>query len=267
MFENKMLICDMDGTLLNSSLKVSDENIAALRRFTENGGLFTVATGRMHVAMLQYLSILPINIPAILFNGAMIYDFFTKENIWDRPLPDSAKQTVIEILAEFPAAAAEIYQGDKIYLLNENIITERHIKVEKTNIARSPIDKIPFPWMKVLIASDHDTLCTIEQWLTKKNPPFRFTFSEKTFLELLNAQASKGHALIQLARMTGTPIENTYAVGDNLNDIEMIKMAGKGISVSNAHPDIQAAAAVCMPHHDEHAVAHVVDWIERNLKQ
>jgi Cof subfamily protein (haloacid dehalogenase superfamily) len=263
MFENKMLVCDMDGTLLNSSLKISDENIAALRRFTENGGLFTVATGRMHIAMLQYLSKLPINIPAILFNGAMIYDFFTEESIWERPLPDEVKLTVIEILAEFPAAAAEVYQGDKIYLLNENAITERHIKQEKTNIARALIDKIPFPWIKVLIAGDNGTLCDIEQWLAKKKLSFRHTFSEKVMLELLNNEASKGHALVELARMTGTPLENTYAMGDNLNDIEMIRMAGAGIAVSNAHPDIKAAADICMPHHDEHAVAHVVEWIER----
>jgi Cof subfamily protein (haloacid dehalogenase superfamily) len=263
MFENKMLVCDMDGTLLNSSLKVSDENIAALRRFTENGGLFTVATGRMHVAVLQYLPILPINIPAILFNGAMIYDFITKESIWERPLQDEAKQTVIEIIAEFPAAAAEVYHGDNIYLLNENTITERHIKVEKTNIKRQPIDKIPFPWMKTLIASDPDTLHRIERWLQKKDLSFRSTFSEKTFLELLNKQASKGHALVELARMTGTSVENIYAMGDNLNDLEMIQMAGTGIAVSNAHPALKAAAKVCMPHHDEHAVAHVVDWIER----
>ena len=78
-FTGLMLVCDMDGTLLNSKLEVSDENVRAIEYFVDNGGVFTIATGRMELGVRKYLRILPVNAPVILYNGALIYDF-EKEN-------------------------------------------------------------------------------------------------------------------------------------------------------------------------------------------
>jgi len=76
-FSNRLLICDMDGTLLDSNSRVSMENKEALDRFVAGGGFFTVATGRMEESVMKYLQDLPVNLPAIIYNGAAIYDFHT----------------------------------------------------------------------------------------------------------------------------------------------------------------------------------------------
>ncbi len=77
-FKGIMLVTDMDGTLLDGKSRISEGNRRAIKRFIAGGGLFTVATGRMFKAVEPYLPALPMNVPAIVYNGAAIYDFSVK---------------------------------------------------------------------------------------------------------------------------------------------------------------------------------------------
>ena len=74
-FERAAILTDLDGTLFNSRGEVSAEDRAAIRDFTERGGLFAVATGREPHNARRYLPELPINGPSIVLNGAAVYDF------------------------------------------------------------------------------------------------------------------------------------------------------------------------------------------------
>jgi len=264
MSKKTLLVCDMDGTLLDSSCTISRENITALTRFTEHGGLFTIATGRIPRMIYQFMPALPINAPAIMYNGAMIYDFSTKGVLWNNHLPYQARDIITQLSATFPGAGIEIYYEDKIALISENNETDRHNRGDTITIQRMPIENVPSPWIKILIAWDNDNLKKVEQWLADIHPPFRFTFSSDVFLELLEKNTSKGRALEVIIRMLSIPRENVFAAGDNLNDIEMIRTAGTGIAVANAHPDLIKAADVCVQqHHDDHAIAHIVSMIEK----
>ena len=74
-FDGVMILTDMDGTLLNSQRQLSRGNQEAARYFMEQGGLFSVATGRAKRAMEYFMPELAINAPAVLFNGSVVYDF------------------------------------------------------------------------------------------------------------------------------------------------------------------------------------------------
>ena len=74
-FDGYLLVSDMDGTLFDDNKEVSAENKAAIDRFMAGGGKFTVATGRMRLAVERYFSEITINAPAIMHNGALVYDF------------------------------------------------------------------------------------------------------------------------------------------------------------------------------------------------
>lgn len=74
-FDGVMILTDMDGTLLNSQRQLSRGNQEAARYFMEQGGLFSVATGRAKRAMEYFMPELTINAPAVLFNGSVVYDF------------------------------------------------------------------------------------------------------------------------------------------------------------------------------------------------
>ena len=94
-----ILFSDMDGTLLTSKKEITQKDLDAIKRFTSLGGKFTVATGRTVQTFEQYRDMLDINIPIILFNGALIYDYSTKETLYMNPLPENAKDIALEILA------------------------------------------------------------------------------------------------------------------------------------------------------------------------
>ena len=197
-----LLVCDMDGTLLNSDSLVSDENYKALSDFVADGGKFTVATGRMRSAVERYLQKIPVNIPAILYNGSMIYDFSQKKILWEKDLPDDSKDIVRQVMIEFPDVAVEIYHKDELYFVRENPETDDHKMREDFKPHHTLLDQVPQPWIKVILAWTPEKLALVERWLKSRKLSFRFTYSEPCFLELLNFEATKGNALIELAELT-----------------------------------------------------------------
>lgn len=261
-FEGKLLVCDMDGTLLDSSSKVSKENKAALDRFVEGGGLFTVATGRMEKSVMRYLSDLPINVPAIVYNGAAIYDFQTDRLLWQDNLSPSVIEPVKKVIERFPGIGVQLYHGGRTYYVRQNDYTHAHMIREKFNPIIAELKDIPQPWFKIILAWEPKKLPEVEEFLKGFDEPFRQVFSEPQFLELLNYNTSKGNALRVLTHMLGLSKSYVIAMGDNLNDVELIKEANTGIAVENAHSVLKAAADICCAHHDRNAVSEVIKWIK-----
>lgn len=257
-----LLVCDMDGTLLNSTSKLSRENIKAAEQFVQGGGLFTIATGRMEVAIKKYTEQLPINTPVIIYNGAVIYDIKSGKQIWQRFLPMNAFEVIKEISQVFPEIGIEIFQGGNVYIINRNEETDKHLTREAFSPIYAPIEKVPDKWYKAIFAWDPAKLLMVEEFLKDKMDNFYSVYSEPQFLELLGMSTSKGNALQNLAKIMGIKQENIIAVGDNLNDLDMIKYAGTGVAVANAHDDIKRAAKICGVHQDDHVVKYVVELIE-----
>lgn len=252
----------MDGTLLDKGSKVSKANKAALDRFTKGGGLFTVATGRMERSVLPYLTDLPVNIPAIVYNGAAIYDFQKKLVLWEDNLQPEVVGPVKKVIEHFPEIGIQFYHGGKVYFVRENEYTEAHRIREDFRPIRADIDHVPQPWNKVILEWHPDKLKEVEEFLKGFREPFSQVYSEPQFLEILNSNTSKGNALKVLTKMLEPAKLRVIGMGDNLNDIELVKAADVGIAVGNAHDDLKAAADLCCSHHDLDAVAEVIGWIE-----
>lgn len=262
-FEGKLLVCDMDGTLLNSSSKLSCENSTALRRFVDGGGLFTVATGRMEQSVIEYLDALPVNVPAIVYNGAGIYDFRQGRLLWQANLDAAVAGPVSMVMEKFPGISVQVYHGGRTYFVSENEYSEAHRIREHFEPVRAKLEEVPEPWFKIILAWDPQKLSDVEEFLKGFDLPFRQVYSEPQFLELLNPDATKGSALKVLIGLLGIDRSSVISMGDNLNDIELIKEAGTGIAVANAHSSLKAAADLCCTDNDSHAAAEVISWIEK----
>ncbi len=261
-FKGTLLVCDMDKTLLNSQSKISKRNRDALIRFTDNGGLFTVATGRMEGAVKPYVNELPINVPAILYNGSTIYDFDKKELVWQKCLENQIFEVIQDIYNCFDDVGIQIYHAGQIYIAKDSIESNKHVTREALKPIRCELTEVPFPWIKILLACEHSRLKEVEAYLKDKTTHFRTVFSEPQFLEIVETGVSKGAALNELMKILNYDNITTISVGDNLNDVELIKNADVGIAVGNAHPCIKEIADICCCHHDQDAVAQVIEWIE-----
>ena len=104
----------MDGTLLDSKKNITDADRNAIRRFTELGGHFSVATGRTIQSFEQYLELLELKEPVIMYNGAAIHDFTAGKTLFTHPLPESAKKTALSILEAMPELGGEVQFGAQV---------------------------------------------------------------------------------------------------------------------------------------------------------
>ena len=101
-FTGVLLASDFDDTLVGDSCVLSPANRAALERFTGEGGIFTVSTGRAKRTFAPYAHTVPINAPVILSNGAMLYDFAADRVVVDLPLPETAADDLTALSDEMP---------------------------------------------------------------------------------------------------------------------------------------------------------------------
>jgi Cof subfamily protein (haloacid dehalogenase superfamily) len=98
----------------------------------------------------------------------------------------------------------------------------------------------------------------IEQLQKQINTSLNYVFSEHNYLEILPEAASKGNALKKFAESVSIPIEQTIAIGDNLNDLSMIKAAGLGVAVENAQDEVKKCADYITKGNDDEGVAEVI---------
>lgn len=263
-FTGALLVSDMDGTLLNQNDEVSEENKKALERFVEGGGFFTVATGRTAKGVERFYEKLPINLPVIVNNGAQIFDFKNKKVLWKSCLEEDAMVVLDNIIHQFPQLGIEIFCEDGVHIVNKNDVTEWHRLKEQILPGVKNILEVPKPWYKIVLAWENDLLKDVDVYLQGKTGSSRTVFSEAVFLDLLNINTSKGHALEELKRISGIQFKKVIAIGDNLNDLEMIQTADIGIAVENANLELKRNATFCVSHHNNHSVAEVIKYIEEN---
>ncbi len=267
-FKGMMIASDIDGTILPHKGKISDKNKKAIRYFEENGGIFTLVTGRSIVAAKYIAEEIGISVPLVVDNGALIYDFKTDEILHKTDLPDIAFDILINVLKKFPKASAQTYRDKDFYIhnLNEHILN--HVTgVERTSFDESlviPAEKSPAPWQKVLIACDEALASEVYDYaVTLPHEGINIVRSSKHYVELVPLNSTKGEGTLRLAEMLGIKREKLFTAGDYLNDRELIKVAGKSFAPCDAHEEIKALADFTVGKCEDAVVADIIEYIEK----
>lgn len=260
--KNILLLSDLDGTLLDKSQKVSPENEAAIQRFRAMGGRFTLATGRMEESVLPFIKRLNIDMPVIIYNGAKIYCPETNKTLYEKNLVLSSElwKSLMNWVSE--EVVMLIYQEGKLYSPERTEILEHYEKKDGVRCWPLSPDRLEQPVTKVMFISPNlGALNSIEQMVLESRLDCEMVYSESNYLEILPAHVSKGAALEQLIHLLGLEQCYTIAVGDNLNDLSLIKQANRGYAVENSHPQLKEAADEMTVHHEQHAIAAIIDEI------
>lgn len=116
-FSDVLLTVDFDRTLTGPNSKIPERNLEAIRWFMEQGGTFTVNTGRSTDTFRRYLNTLPVNAPILLYNGSAAYEDGRLTNC--KPIDLPLWETVLEVAAAFPELNVEIQAVDNHYLVNQ----------------------------------------------------------------------------------------------------------------------------------------------------
>jgi Cof subfamily protein (haloacid dehalogenase superfamily) len=266
-FEGKFIISDLDGTLLPTSHRIPQENLDAIKYFTDNGGAFTVATGRSVPSAERYIKQMNIKLPVIVYNGTGIYDYDKNEFLWKASVSPLAYDIVQTVLKEYPDIGVEVFNGTDIYVLNETPMINKHLDDEKIDFIPATLENVPKPWLKVLFIGERERIDLIkERYMNLPQEEIYFVFSSFTFFEMLPFGLSKGTALVKLSEILVQDISKAYAIGDYYNDLDMIKNAGFGVAVDNAPNEIKAAAKLVVGHCDYGAIAELIHYIDLSLE-
>ncbi len=266
-FDGMLLCTDLDDTLLTDNKQVSEKNRKAIDYFKSEGGLFTFSTGRVPMGARLILEYVVPNAPIVCFNGGGIYDFSENKMLWSRKLDSDAISAVEYVDRRLDFVGIEICTEEKIYFSKINAKVREHQVLEKLPDNDLDYHDIPEVWQKVLFMTEEHELNTVRRTISESPFADKYTFVQSSpwYYELLPKNSTKGDGLIQLGELCGIDRSRIIAVGDNENDLEMVKMAGVGIAVENAIPIVKSSADYITADNNSDAIAKVIYDLENGI--
>lgn len=262
-FENVLIASDFDGTLKDDEGNISKEVRDAIAYFIAEGGYFTVSTGRTYQGFHLYDPSY-INAPVLLANGALAYDYEQKNVAFFDGISEEGFEAVRAVRDQFPLASIEMYAFDETFAIHLTDDTERHFTDQY--IEFSVIDdpaQAKGPWQKIMIGSDKETSPKIQKMLKSLTQDPSFLPTTGSFIEVLKKGVDKGTGLHKLADYLHVPHDRCYAVGDGYNDVEMLLAAAGAFVPKNGGPEALAAATHIVRSNNDHALAHVIDILDK----
>lgn len=264
----RLLVSDVDGTLLNSRREVSEVNRAALWRAYESGITICLATGRLVPTLEPIAEQVGIPGPRVTCNGAFA-ESADREVLFEASLGDRARDLILDYAGE-RAVNVNIYQPFEVFASHES----RFLELYRGRTKRNP-EILGWEGLKSKKASkmifilDPDDLQSHMDHFVPFCEEFKFdlTVSESEYLEFLPQGANKATALQAVAADLGVERHEVAAVGDYMNDLEMVEWAGLGGAMASGVAELVARADVVVPSHDEDGLAWFVDLVlERNSR-
>lgn len=262
-FDGLLLASDFDDTLYDYNLRIPERNLEAIRYFIREGGRFTVATGRAHRTFSPYAHLLPMNAPAVLSNGAAIYDFQADRPVEQTLLDKAAPRDLGAIMEEFPSLSMEAYHGEDIYIWNPNAITFAHMKKVACDYTLCPVAEMPTPWVKALFHQEPEVLLAArERLLAQHGDRYEAIFSNPRYLEITRKGCNKGGMVARLAGLLGIQPGHIYCVGDNQNDIPMLERSAIPFAPSNCAQEVKDWGARILCHCNDGVIGDIVEILD-----
>lgn len=246
----KLFFSDMDGTLLDKNKTISEYTRTTIERFTADGNKFVLTSGRPLGNMIKMQHELGFDFPnqyIIAYNGAVVYDCDAGKAIYERTLPLDYVKELFHIAESF-GVYHHTYQDDTILSprMCDELIRYRKPIPMNYEIIEDVFSKLYREPYKVMMISstDHALLERLHDAILATDMGSKITvaFSNPFYLESFSPEAGKGNGVRFLAEYLNVPMSQTYAAGDEANDISMIEAAGCGIAMSNANSEVKSHA-------------------------
>jgi Cof subfamily protein (haloacid dehalogenase superfamily) len=252
--ERKMIVTDLDGTLLKGDKSISELTCKIMKKTRDSGHKFVIATARPLRAANKFLEVLDID-AGIYHNGALIniagkkIDSFQIEN---------PKAVIDEISGKYPNSNIAVESDDVLY---SNFDAERlwpgngyvFTETNFTEIEGKSADKI------IIEVTSYDDMKKYEECL---NDDLYIQLSENNIGMIMKKKATKSNAIKYIADLFDIEMENVIAFGDDYNDIDMLLSCGTGICVKNGVEEVQKNADIICDTNENDGVA---KWIECNI--
>ena len=176
-FEGYLLVTDFDDTFCpKHGAPVPEENRRAARRFMDEGGLFTIATGRDVRSYYSIRDKFTVNAPLVLSNGAVIFDGESGESWYESFLPFSCRNDLTAARDAFPGTGMEVHRGADVRVCGSNAALEKHLSRMGVPVSEADPGHILYPWTKVVlvapdeIRAESETAHALCAWIAAQFP-------------------------------------------------------------------------------------------------
>ncbi len=256
----RLFVFDLDGTLIDHEARIAPRVEAAVRLAQASGHTVTIATGRSCPPTRVFARRLGVVSPIICYQGAAIQDVLTRRLIFHKPLPLSLAK---EIARWGTASGLDItaYRNDVIYL--EDIRQEPEFYDRWFGLPMVVVDDLAGALdgeitKFIVTVAPEEAPEVLEEARSLFGERAQVVRSHDFFVEFVAKGVSKGDALARLAEHLGTPKDRVVAVGDNENDLDMLRWAGVGVAMGNAPDAVKREADWVAPPVDEDGVVEVL---------
>lgn len=257
----KLIAIDMDGTFLSDDKEISKENIKAVQKAMDMGVEVVISTGRSGVALKKFFTDLKLDTPFIVYNGAGVKKLDKEEYITRTDLDYSIAEELYEKGHELGTSIL-VWADDKLYADTTSEFTNFyrfHTGTEFINFEDFKIFKNK-GIHKLLLCDNPEKIREYYNLFVKdKYNKANYTISVPPIFEFFNLESSKGLAVLNYAKNLGIKQEEIMCIGDGMNDISMIKMAGLGVAMANACPELKEVADFVTKSNIDNGVAYAIN--------
>ena len=267
-----IIASDLDGTLLAEKDTISPENEAAIKELTERGALFVPCSGRTFSEMPKVLLENPYIRYYIGADGAAIWDKETGERI-EFCMPRDQVRPVLDLLDSYETHP-NVRNNGKCYVdaakdSEEIYLYHNHSKLY-IEFIRAYVNKVEGFSQLIRSFDNIEMICAFFAHEEEKEEcerkikamgGFNVASSEPGNIEIFHERAGKGNALLALADRLGVPHENTVAVGDSKNDLDMLRKAGLSLAMENASDLAKAEADRVICHYKQHSAKYILNLL------
>jgi Cof subfamily protein (haloacid dehalogenase superfamily) len=260
----KLLAIDLDGTLLDDNSKIPHENLAAIKKALDIGVKVVLSSGRSPSAIRQFeneLELISTGNFSIAFNGGVIYDTSTQTVFRELMLEKTLANSFISEINKYDTTIL-IYLNSQVTINREIEGMDSYGQAHKLDIViEKNLTSIDRDISSLMIHGENRLLLKIENHLSNMfNDKAHICFSHPEYLEIGNIKANKGVALKELATHLKIDMDDVIAVGNNHNDVSMIKEAAIGVAVANAdHKLKDVSNYITKTTNNEGAIKEVID--------
>jgi len=272
----RLLAIDIDGTLVNTRDELTPATLAALDRAGRSGIQVVLATGRRYSRTLHLVEPLGIDVPLVTASGALVKDPQDHRTLFRAEFEPGVLVRTMQVIAGCgyePVLCGDTFlDGFDFYLARPDVKGPELGEYLQVNAdcGRVVPDMLANPPAGVFAGFAMGTrpqMLQLQEVLERELPGrltthvLRSPKYTRFLCEVAPAGVTKWSAIRRLAGEWGIGDEAICAVGDDVNDIPMIRAAGLGVAMGNALPEVKAAADRIAPSQDDNGLVQVVEWL------
>jgi|SRR5579875_1204750 len=245
----RLVVIDVDGTLVDRNHPLSPAVRTAIARTQAIGVRVTLASGRMYSLLRPFIEALELRTPVICYGGAQIVNPLTRQVLYQRGVPLDLARAVI-LAARQRGLTARVYIGERVYvegLAPDHFNYDALVRIGAEDVGDLLAFLAEEPTHLAIDVPADRTRQIVTEMRAIFGDSLHVTTGHPLLAEFSLPDVHKGSALAWLAAHLQISPAETLAIGDDWNDLEMLRQAGLGIAVANAHPDVLAAADATVP--------------------